>query len=59
MGVVWFFPKIALPIFCLSYSCPQVGKHCLKNELELVVGHWHAQKVGNYANKNQPFGHDQ
>jgi len=27
-----------------------------KNELELIVEHWQCKELGNYPNKNQPFG---
>jgi hypothetical protein len=50
---------LASQYFGWAIPCPQVGQHWLKTELELVVGHWHANKVGNYPNKNQSFGHDQ
>jgi hypothetical protein len=30
-----------------------------KNELELVVGHWHAKKNVSHPNTHQLFGHSQ
>jgi hypothetical protein len=54
-------PRVALPKICLAKILVDVLlAHKLvnigyKNELELVVGHWHMPKNGSHPNTHQPI----
>jgi hypothetical protein len=58
-------PRVALPKIWLAKILVDVllvhelANVSYKNELEFVVGHWHAKKNGSHPNTHQLFGHSQ